>query len=380
MVKRPGGALATRPLHFFWICDCSGSMSLDGKMDALNQGIRDSLPAMRQIAEENANAQVLIHTLRFSSGATWLVDQPVALEDFQWGDLVADVPDGMNAFSAEFKSRLQREGAKTGDVQIALKWENYNDLDLHVICPSGEHIYFGHRNSECGGELDVDMNVSPTSMQPVENIYWGEGQAPMGTYQVLVNHYKNHGQSGCQDPTSYQVAVKIGDVVQEFPGQISHGETQTVYTFDLESVLATSGGNTDLGTALTMVADQLKMPPMTDRALPPVLVLLSDGQPTDDFGQGLENLMAQPWAKKAVRLAIAIGSDVDLNVLQQFINHAEIQPLQANNPTALTRFIKWASTVALQTASAPIAGTSSMNLPPIPDFTQSPDWSASQVW
>ena len=26
MPKRPGGELATRPLHFIWIADCSGSI------------------------------------------------------------------------------------------------------------------------------------------------------------------------------------------------------------------------------------------------------------------------------------------------------------------------------------------------------------------
>ena len=25
-LKRPGGELASRPLHFFWVVDCSGSM------------------------------------------------------------------------------------------------------------------------------------------------------------------------------------------------------------------------------------------------------------------------------------------------------------------------------------------------------------------
>ena len=26
MAKRPGGELATRPLHFIWVDDCSGSI------------------------------------------------------------------------------------------------------------------------------------------------------------------------------------------------------------------------------------------------------------------------------------------------------------------------------------------------------------------
>ena len=26
VLERPGGELATRPIHFFWVVDCSGSM------------------------------------------------------------------------------------------------------------------------------------------------------------------------------------------------------------------------------------------------------------------------------------------------------------------------------------------------------------------
>ena len=96
-------------------------------------------------------------------------------------------------------------------------------------------------------------------------------------------------------------------------------------------------GVTDLGRALAMVAEQLRIPPMSDRALPPVLVLISDGQPTDDFNKGLQALMNEPWGKKAVRIAIAIGEDADTEVLQKFIGHPELKPLQANNPEALVR-------------------------------------------
>ena len=87
------------------------------------------------------------------------------------------------------------------------------------------------------------------------------------------------------------------------------------------------------------------IPPMTDRALPPVIVLLSDGQPTDDYKKSLDKLLHLPWGKKAVRIAISIGQDADDDVLQQFTGNRELV-LQANNPQALVKMIKWASTAA----------------------------------
>ena len=114
-----------------------------------------------------------------------------------------------------------------------------------------------------------------------------------------------------------------------------------------------SSGSTSMGQALKLLADQLKIPPMTDRALPPVLVLITDGQPTDDFKSGLQALMNEPWGKKAVRIGIAIGSDADEKVLQDFIGNPEIRPLQANNSETLVHYIKWVSTAVLKAASAP---------------------------
>jgi uncharacterized protein YegL len=118
-----------------------------------------------------------------------------------------------------------------------------------------------------------------------------------------------------------------------------------------------------MGKALRLVAEQLKMPPMSERALPPVLVLISDGQPTDDFAGGLRALLNEPWGKKAVRVAIAIGDDADHEVLEEFIANPEIKPLQAHNPEALVRHIRWVSTAVLQAASAP-ASQSTITLPP----------------
>lgn len=119
-----------------------------------------------------------------------------------------------------------------------------------------------------------------------------------------------------------------------------------------------AGGVTDMGQALSLVADQLTMPPMPERALPPVLVLVSDGQPTDDFNSGLAALMAQPWGAKAVRIAIAIGQDADTEVLSRFMgSNSEMKPLLARDAASLVQYIRWASTAVVKSASAPASGS-----------------------
>jgi uncharacterized protein YegL len=212
MSRRPGGELASRPLHFIWIADSSGSMEQDGKIQALNTAVREAIPHMRKVAEDNPNAQVLVRAVKFSNGAQWHISQPTPVADFGWTDLTAE-------------------------------------------------------------------------------------------------------------------------------------------------------GETDMGKALELVAEQLKMPPMSERALPPVLVLISDGQPTDDFESGLRALMDQPWGKKAVRIAISIGRDADPEVLQRFIGNSELKPLAANSPEALVKHIKWASTAVLKSASSPATGADTAAAP-----------------
>lgn len=125
---------------------------------------------------------------------------------------------------SELQARLEREGAQSSDVQISLMWNNYNDLDLHVVCPSGERIHGGNKISACGGELDVDANVRAETRKPVENVFWEEGKAPAGTYQVYVHHYKKHQKRKSKDPTKFQVIVTPGGEPLEYNGELSSGD------------------------------------------------------------------------------------------------------------------------------------------------------------
>lgn len=126
-----------------------------------------------------------------------------------------------SGIDAEIKRRvLAAGGTHEGcDIRVSLLWNNRNDLDLHVITPSKEHIYFGAKKATCGGWLDVDMNVRGETDKPVENIRWLKGAAKPGTYQVYVQNYRFHEKY--HSITSFRIELEVNGEVFQFDGQIS---------------------------------------------------------------------------------------------------------------------------------------------------------------
>jgi uncharacterized protein YegL len=198
--------MASRPLHFIWLADGSGSMRVEGKIQALNHAIREAIPHMRAAAQENPHASIFVNAIRFADEAQWMGEKLTPVSEFRW-----------------------------------------NDID--------------------------------------------------------------------------------------------------------------AAGATALGDALTMVGDALQPPLMTDRALPPVIALVTDGLPTDDFQAGLDHLLSKPWGRQALRVVVAIGEDSASNeaqdIFRAFMANDALRPFHANNPEALAEQIRWVSTAVLQSVSSP---------------------------
>jgi len=69
-------------------------------------------------------------------------------------------------------------------LRILLAWDSPNtDLDLHVVSPDGEHVWYGNRVAKNGGAQDVDVT---TGYGP--EIY-SSPEPPRGTYLVYVNYF-----------------------------------------------------------------------------------------------------------------------------------------------------------------------------------------------
>jgi uncharacterized protein YegL len=212
--RRPGGQMTSRPLHFIWLADGSGSMRVDGKIQALNNAIREAIPHMQTVARENPHASVHVSAIRFADQAEWVGERAMSVFDYRWEDMEA-------------------------------------------------------------------------------------------------------------------------------------------------------GGVTALGEALTMVGDALDDPQMIDRALPPILALVTDGLPTDDFQAGLDHLLSKPWGQKALRIVVAIGEDATSNeardIFRAFVANDALRPFHANNPEALVEHIRWVSTAVLKSVSSPASQISDGN-------------------
>ena len=124
-----------------------------------------------------------------------------------------------------------------------------------------------------------------------------------------------------------------GEAKAHLPLSAAH-QIQDIQEFGAE-------GGTPLGAALTlarhMVEDRELIP---SRAYRPVLVLVSDGLPTDDWEGSFRDLLASDRAAKATRVALAIGNDADEAMLSQFGNDLEAPLFHANNAAEIGRFFR----------------------------------------
>ncbi len=219
------GKMGNRDLHLFFLIDASDSMSYGGKVETLNNAIREAIPHIREIARE-AEGSIKVHALSFSTGARWIVKN-VDVRDFTWDNI-------------------------------------------------------------------------------------------------------------------------------------------------------TTKGVTDMGRGFEILAEKLSSDFQGERGYQPVMILLSDGLPTDDYESGLKKLKATKWGSKAIRISIAIGSETDVDVLQDFIGDSfrgELKPLKAKNASELKNYIRWASTAASNASINPMKGL----LPPPPTIeaeqaAQEIDW------
>jgi hypothetical protein len=148
---------------------------------------------------------------------------------------LADHLEEMENSSEDVQVAESALGHGYGDVQITLTWDNTADLDLHVIDPNGEEIYWDHQYSASNGVLDVDdiNGYGP------ENVYWPLNQAPNGTYSVYLHHYVWE-DPGYPSSAKYTVLINAFDHIEKYAGTIYLDEVEHIADFDQDGPVLSS--------------------------------------------------------------------------------------------------------------------------------------------
>ncbi len=146
-------------------------------------------------------------------------------------------------------------------------------------------------------------------------------------------------------------AIKIAAL--QFDSDVSWLYPQPIDSEDFVWNDLSVGGMTSLGEALKELNSKLSKEQFLQEAAgsyAPVIILLSDGAPTDDYKKELENIKKNNWFKHAIKIAIAIGNDAIKSMLAEFTGNNEAV-IEVHNKSALKAIIKFVSVTSSQVNS-----------------------------
>ena len=98
----------------------------------------------------------------------------------------------------------------------------------------------------------------------------------------------------------------------------------------------------------------------------PVIFLLSDGSPNDDWKKGLETLRQNKWFQHGLKIALGIGSKVNMDILREFTGNEELA-VQAKNADQLRELIKLLAVTSSQIGSRSLALVDNHGSQPAPE-------------
>ena len=98
-------SVSKKSLVIFFLIDTSGSMK-GKKMGELNTVMEELIPEIRRVGE--ADTEVKVAVLTFSTEVRWMYSTPIPIEDFEWARLRASGVTSMGAAFKELNHRMSR--------------------------------------------------------------------------------------------------------------------------------------------------------------------------------------------------------------------------------------------------------------------------------
>lgn len=144
-------------------------------------------------------------------------------------------------FGGGFGGGLAQEVVlQTGDVQVTLRWNTADDLDLFVEDPFGDRVSYFTPAIPSGGLLDVDANAACAERMaaPVENIFWPTDGGVPGNYTVTVELFS---YCGAEAPIDFTLTTLVQGQVQTQTGTVSAGQPEVSFPFSFPATGSATG-------------------------------------------------------------------------------------------------------------------------------------------
>lgn len=120
-----------------------------------------------------------------------------------------------------------------------------------------------------------------------------------------------------------------------------------------------AGGLTELGQALEELNNKLSKNGFLERSsassgyYAPVIILLTDGEPTDDYVNPLKKIQENKWYQSALKVAIAVG-EANKEVLKRVVRNIELV-INVDDISQLKKVIRFIAVTSSQIASTSAA-------------------------
>lgn len=155
---------------------------------------------------------------------------------FKWGNPFAWSYDG--GVTDSIKEKVKKAGGNVNAfLRCSLSWFNYDDLDIHCLCPDGTEIFYANK----GGVLDVDMNAGGhRTREPVENLSWKYLRD--GDYKIYVNQFSQRESKdvGCELEVEFEGKIYQYSYQKAVQGKV-HMLTLTVTNGKLSKITTFNG-------------------------------------------------------------------------------------------------------------------------------------------
>ncbi len=179
-------------------------------------------------------------TLKFDSD---IFSQPSARPAFKDGgalNILVSLLDALGRLGPEQPLALNGVEVQSGEVKVSLSWDTATDVDLHVDEPGGEQIYYGHKVSGTGGQLDLDSNAG-CDIDNVnnENVFWPDGQSPNGTFTVQARMYSDCELGGASGTVTMAFCGEDSPLVESF--SLGPAGDSVSWTFENKCTYKVSG-------------------------------------------------------------------------------------------------------------------------------------------